>query len=221
MGKTTTYNLGLDFEIFKNSIVTGSIDVYKRKTSDLLSKVPSPPGQGTGGTEFIKNVGSLEGSGFEFNTNVKVIRTDSFSLNLGGNIAYNFSTIKDLGGAQTVQDTGSGLNQTGVYLAQNHIGEQPYSAYVFEQIYDAHGQPIVGAYVDRNGDGKIDNADKYYKALRPNWTYGFNTNISYKNFDLTANFRGQIGGQIYNLKRLTNGYTDSGLAQNANSLNNV
>jgi iron complex outermembrane receptor protein len=219
--KTSTYNLGLDFEFFKNSILSGSLDVYQRKTSDLLATVPSPPGQGTGGTEFIKNVGSIEGKGVEFNMNVKVIRTDSFSLGLGGNIAYNYSTVKDLGGAQTVQDTGSGLNQTGVYLAQNHIGEQPYSAYVFEQVYAANGDPIVGAYVDRNGDGKIDNDDRYYKALRPNWTYGFNTNINYKNFDLTANFRGQIGGQVYNFKRLTNGNIQSAAPQNGTSINNV
>jgi hypothetical protein len=98
---------------------------------------------------------------------------------------------------------GSGLNQTGVYLAFNPVGQQPYSAWVFEQIYDATGQPIVGAYVDRNNDGKINNDDRHYVAMRPNWTYGFSTAFNYKNWDLTANFRGQMGGQVYNLKTLT------------------
>jgi len=219
--KTSTINLGLDFELFQGSILTGSFDVYKRKTSDLLAVVPSPPGQGTGGSEFIKNVGSIDGNGFELNLNVKAIRTDDFYLGLGGNIAYNYNSVTDLKGVSVVQDTGSGLNQTGVYLAFNPVGGQPYSAWVFQQIYDTKGQPIVGAYTDLNGDGKIDNGDRYYKALRPNWTFGFNSTFNYKNWDFTANFRGQIGGQVYNLKRLTNGNIQSGAPLNGTSLNNV
>ena len=219
--KTNTYNLGLDFEFFKNAAFTGSVDVYKRKTTDLLATVPSLPGQSTAATEFISNVGSIEGEGIEANVNVKIVQGDNFNLNVGGNIAYNYNTVTDLEGVSVVQDTGSGLNQTGVYLAYNPVGQQPYSAWVYEQIYDASGQPIVGAYVDRNGDGAITNDDRYYKALRPNWTYGFSTTFNYKNFDFTANFRGQIGGQVYNLKTVTNGTIDGAVALDGNSVNNV
>ena len=219
--KTTTLNFGIDFDVFKNSFLSGSLDVYNRKTTDLLSKVPSLPGQSTAATEFISNVGSIEGRGFELNLNLKAIQSDNFNVNLGGNLAYNYSEVTDLKGVSVVQDTGSGLNQTGVYLAFNPVGEQPYSAWVFEQIYDATGQPIVGAYVDRNDDGRINNDDRYYVAMRPNWTYGFSTSVNYKNWDLTANFRGQIGGQVYNLKTLTNGNTQSALGFSGNYLINV
>lgn len=219
--KTTTYNLGLDFEIFKRGILSGSVDVFKRKTNDLLATVPVLPGQSTASSEFIGNVGSIEGEGFETSLNVKIFQKDNFTWNVGGNIAYNYNIVKKLEGASQVQDPGSGLNQTGVFLAQSAVGHQPYSAWVFEQIYDANGQPIVGAYVDRNNDGKITNDDRYYLAIRPNWTYGFNTSVTIGSFDFTANFRGQIGGQIYNLKTLTNGYIDSAIPQNAVSLNNV
>lgn len=206
--KTTTYNIGLDFEFFKESILSGSLDVYKRKTNDLLAVVPGLPGQNLT-NDFISNVGSTDSNGFELNINVKAIKTDNFTLGLGGNIAYNYNTVSNLKNVTVVQASESGLpTGTGVFLANHAVGHQPNSAWVFQQIYDANGQPIVGAYSDLNGDGQINNDDRYYKALRPNWTFGFNTTLNYKNWDLTANFRGQIGGQVYNSRILTSGYTD-------------
>ena len=102
------------------------------------------------------------------------------------------------------------------------MGYQPYSAFVYEQIYNASGEPIVGAYSDRNKDGKINESDEYYVALRPNWTYGFNATFGYKNFDLTANFRGQIGGQVYNLKKQQNGYIQAAIpSQSTEYIQNV
>ncbi len=219
--KTSTLNLGLDFEFFKESILSGSIDLYKRTTDDLLSVVAAAPGQSTGGTEFIKNVGSIESKGAETTLNVKAIKSDDVNLNFSANLAYNYSEVSDLGGRSLVQENGSGLNQTGVYLAYNPLGQQPYSASVYEQIYDVNGLPIVGAYKDLNNDGKITSDDKYYVALRPNWTYGFSTTFNYKSWDLSANFRGQIGGQVYNFKKLTNGYIQSGAPLQSNNLNNV
>ncbi len=218
--KTTTINLGLDFEFFKNSILSGSFDVYSRKTTDLLAEVVFESGS-TAAAQFFKNIGSLDSEGMELGLNLKAINNDKLSLTFGGNIAYNYNTITNLKDRTVTSDTGSGVSGTGVYLANNQVGEQAYSAWVFEQVYDANGQPIVGAYKDLNGDNNITNEDKYYKALRPNWNYGFNTNFNYLNWDFIANFRGQLGGQIYNLKKDTNGTISSAVPQNANSLNNV
>ena len=219
--KTSTYNLGIDFELFKNSILTGSFDVYERQTNDLLATVPIPPGQGLT-DKFIQNVGSIDNKGFELTLNAKIIQTDNFTFSLGGNIAYNYGEVKDLKGISEVQASESGLPfGTGVLLAYHAVGEQPYSAWVFQQVYDTKGQPIVGAYSDLNGDGQINNDDRYYKALRPNWTFGFNTTITYKNWDLTANFRGQAGGQVYNSRVLTTGFTDRPIQGTSNALNNV
>jgi iron complex outermembrane receptor protein len=219
--KTSTYNLGIDFELFKNSILTGSFDVYERQTNDLLATVPIPPGQGLT-DKFIQNVGSIDNKGFELTLNAKIIQTNNFTFSLGGNIAYNYGEVKDLKGISEVQASESGLPfGTGVLLAYHAVGEQPYSAWVFQQVYDTKGQPIVGAYSDLNGDGQINNDDRYYKALRPNWTFGFNTTITYKNWDLTANFRGQAGGQVYNSRVLTTGFTDRPIQGTSNALNNV
>jgi hypothetical protein len=88
--------------------------------------------------------------------------------------------------------------QTGVGIAYHTVGYQPGSAWLFEQVYGSDGRPIIGAFVDRNGDNQIDNDDRYHKALAPNWTYGFGFNFNYKNWDLSSSFRGQLGGQVYN-----------------------
>ncbi len=220
--KTTTLNFGLDFELFENSILSGSIDAYQRKTNDLLATVPFESGSTVSG-DFIKNIGALESNGFELALNVKVISTDDFSLGFSGNIAYNYAKVTELEGRTEVGDQGSGgIGGTGVYLAENHVGSQPYSALVYEQVYDANGQPIVGALKDRNGDGKITPVgDRYHVALRPNWTYGFSTNVNYKNWDLAANFRGQLGGQVYNLQKKDRGTVQAGASRDGTSLNNV
>jgi iron complex outermembrane receptor protein len=218
--KTTTVNFGLDFELFKNSILSGSVDVYKRKTKDLLASVEFAPG-GTVSGQFVKNIGTIDGEGVETSLSVKAITTDNFALTLGGNLAYNYSTVSNLGERTQIDIASSSVGGTGAYLLTNHVGSQAGSAYVYEQIYDTAGNPIVGAYVDRNGDGQVTSKDKYYVAMQPNWTYGFTANITYKNFDLAANFRGQIGGQVYNLKQKNAGALGSAISLNGNALYNV
>lgn len=108
-----------------------------------------------------------------------------------------------------------------INIAYNTVGYQPYSAWVFQQVYDANGNPLAEVYVDRNGDGVINNSDRYYRPIRPNWTYGFGTSFNYKNWDLSAAFRGQIGGEIYNTRKIAQGYRSSAVPANSNNLNNV
>lgn len=195
--KTTTYNLGIDFDFFKNSFVSGSFDVYKRNTTDLLASVPMPPGQSFSDS-FIKNVGETESKGFELNLNFKPIQSDKINFEINTNVAYNYSEVVDLKDVSTISASESGLpTGTNVRLAYHTVGFQPYSAWVFQQLYDTDGSPIVGAFVDRNGDNVINNQDRYYKPLRPNWTFGFGFNFNYGNWDLSSSFRGQFGGQVY------------------------
>ncbi|HBI01105.1 MAG TPA: SusC/RagA family TonB-linked outer membrane protein, partial [Flavobacterium sp.] len=204
--KTTSYNVGIDFDLFKNSFLTGSLDFYSRETSDLLARVDLPPGQGLTNA-FVKNVGNTDSKGFELNLGLKLLKTESASLEFNSNMAYNFSEVTNLEDVQSIQAGESRLPvQTGLFLANHAVGQQPYSAWVFRQLYDGSGNPVVGAYVDRNGDGQITNEDRYYKALRPNWTFGFGFNFNYKNWDLSSSFRGQIGGQVYNSRKLTSGW---------------
>lgn len=219
--KTTTYNAGVEFDLFKNRIISGTVDVYKRKTNDLIAKVPAPPGQSLS-NELVTNIGSTSGKGFETSLTIRPITSDKLNLEFNGNVSYNVTEIDDLEDITTFQDKDSGLPvQTGLKLAYNTVGFQPYSAWVFQQIYDGGGNPIEGAFVDRNNDNKIDDQDRYYVAMRPNWTFGFSTSLNYKNFDLNASFRGQIEGLAYNSRNLVAGNTNRALPATSNSLNNV
>ncbi|WP_396192521.1 SusC/RagA family TonB-linked outer membrane protein [Flavobacterium sp.] len=218
--KTTTYNLGLDFDIFKNNLISGSFDIYRRNTTDLLAQTPVPPGQSLSNL-FIQNVGETESKGFELNMNIKPIQTEDYSLEFNTNIAYNYTEVTDLSGLTSIPAGGSLPSGTGVGIAYHAVGFQPYSAWVFQQLYDVDGSPIVNSYVDRNGDNQITNDDRYYKALAPNWTFGFGFNFNYKNWDLSSSFRGQLGGQVYNAQQLKLGWTDKARPVNSNSLSNV
>ena len=219
--KTATYNVGIDFELFEKSIITGSIDAYQKYTKDLLSVVSAPPGQALT-NEFVSNVGDMKNHGVEGNLNVKVINGNDFNLSVNGNIAYNIGEITDLDNRKTNVDNNSGIPVgTGQKLAYNTVGEQPYSAWAFEQIYDSNNRPIENAFVDKNGDGVINDNDRSYIALRPNWTYGFGLTANYKKFDLTTTFNGQIGGKVYNARKLQSGYIDKALPANSISLTNV
>ena len=143
----------------------------KTARKDLLSGLSN---------SFVKNVATTEDKGFELNLNFKPIKTDNSELNFNTNLSYVRSEVTNLNGQESIAAGGGLPTGTGVNLARHPLGYQPYSAWVFEQLYNQDGEPIVGAFVDRNGDNVIDNDDRYYKALRPNWTFGFGLNYNYK-----------------------------------------
>ncbi len=219
--KTSNYNIGLDFELFKNKAFSGAIEIYRRITNNLLAVVNIPAGLGLT-NEGIGNVGSIEGNGAEFSTTIKLIQKDNFGLSLNGNVGYNVSKVTDLTNTSRINAKDGGIPaQTGVQGIFNAVGEEPFSALLFEQIYDANKKPIPGAFVDRNLDGIINNDDKYFIAIRPNLTFGFGLNVNYKNFDLSANFRGQKGGQVYNANLVKYGFINKATQGITNALSNT
>lgn len=218
--KTTTYNAGIDFELFKN-LISGSVDVYKRETNDLLARVQTSPGQSLS-NEFVTNVGTTKGHGAETNLTITPVKNENLTWQVNGNLAFNYNEVTDLEGRSAVSAAESGLPiGTGTRLAVHAVGFQPYSAWVFEQLYDENGQPIEGAFHDRNGDNVINDDDRVYKAMRPNWTFGFGTSVNYKSFDLTASFRGQVGGLVYNAREMQSGNAAQVVPVNSNALTNI
>lgn len=217
--KTTTINAGIDFALSQKRILTGFFDVFKRETTDLLTRVNLPPGQALT-DNFIANRGTTESEGFELGLNLNPINADEFSLSLNGNLSYAITEVTDLGGINTLP-IGGGLLGTGSNLLFNKLGEEPYQAGVFKQVYDSQGNPIPNAFVDLNGDNQITEEDKYYTSMRPNWNFGLGVNITYKNFDLSASFRGQLDGKVYDLNALRFGHTESAAPNNNTSISNV
>lgn len=219
--KTTTYNAGVDFDFFANSILSGSFDIYKRETTDLLVLTGVPPGQALS-DQVIQNVGSTESKGFELNLNLSPVQNEDFNLSFNGNLSYNFTEVTDLKGVEQINAPNGGLAiGTGNQLLRHALGEQAGSAWVLKQVYDVDGEPILGSFVDLNDDGRITEADRYYRAIQPNWTFGFGFNMNYKNWDFSASFRGQLDGEIYNSRRLTHGAIENTLSLDGNSFNNT
>ena len=195
--KSATTNVGLDFDLFKKGFLSGSIDAYVKKTTDLLATVSFPPGQFLT-NQFVNNAAAMTNKGIEVSLLAKIITSDNMNWSINGNVSYNEGNVDEINGASRIEAAGGRLPGIGRQLIYHAVGEQPYSAWVFEQVYDNAGQPIPDVFVDRNGDGDITDGDKYYVAVTPKLNFGFGTTFNYKNFDFNASFRGQLGGKVYN-----------------------
>ena len=199
--ETTTYNIGLDFGFLGNRI-NGSIDVYMRKTKDLLNKVPVA--SGTNLTNYLlTNVGDMENKGIEGALNVVPIEQKDLRWEIGFNIAYNKNKITRLTASDDpsypgVEDGGIS-GGVGNKIQIQKVGNPMNSFYVLQQVYDETGKPLEGIYVDRNHDGQITDDDRYvYYKPDPDVIIGLNTELSYKKWTLSAAFRSFLGNYVYN-----------------------
>lgn len=194
---TTSWNAGLDFG-FLNNRITGSIEYYKRKTTDLLAYVAVPAGSST--TNLLnRNIGSLENYGVEFNIAAKPIVTNDFTWTLSYNVGWNHNEITELTTGASQLKTG-GISGGNGNTVQIHAEGHPASSfYLFQQVYDEGGAPLEGVYVDQNGDGQIDDSDKIInKSPDPKVTMTFGSQFRYKKWDLGFNIRASIGNYVYN-----------------------
>lgn len=205
---TTTWNFGVDYG-FLNNRINGAVDVYFRKTTDLLNR-EAPVIAGTSPAERLpQNIGEMDNKGIEFAINARPIVSKEFEWQLGFNIAYNKSEITKLTATQDPGFTGIGTGSTGGDGGQNAqvymTGYAPKTYYVYEQVYDNNGKPLEGVYVDRNGDGVINEDDLYYhKKPAADVLMGFNSKWTYKNWDLGFNGRVSLGNYVYNATEANN-----------------
>ncbi|SDZ91642.1 SusC/RagA family TonB-linked outer membrane protein [Psychroflexus halocasei] len=198
----STINVGLDYA-FLDDKVSGSINAYIKKTEDLIAFTLVDPFTNFG-NKIDKNIGDMENKGIEFAINYKAIDTDDWSWNLGYNVSFNDNEITNLPDEQNVGGISGG---TGNNIQLHREGETPYSYYVYEQVYDSNGRPIEGVYVDRNNDGVINDDDRYIKENPyADVLMGFNTNLSYKNWDLSVQSRVSLGNYAYNNVASANSY---------------
>ena len=202
--ETTTYNVGLDFGFLKNRI-TGTVDVYKRKTKDLLNFIPIAAGSNF--SNFLTtNVGNLENKGFEVSLTGQVISKKDMSWSVGVNAAYNENKITKLTKTDDPNYPGvdAGLIGGGVgnFIQNQKVGYPVNSFFVFQQVYGSNGMPVEGLYVDRTGTGGTvtsNNLNKYhYKKPAPDYTLGINSRFAYKQFDFSFSGRANIGNYVYN-----------------------
>ncbi|MFC4815945.1 SusC/RagA family TonB-linked outer membrane protein [Flavobacterium sp. GCM10023249] len=194
--ETTTYNTGLDYGILKNRI-NGSIDVFYKQSDDLLANVAFADG-GNFSNAGWQNIGSFTTKGIELNINSEVVKSENFNWNLNLNATKYERRIKELAFGSNILVGGIG-GGTGGTIQVHSEGYTPNSYFVFKQLYDENNNPIEGAYADLNSDGIINNDDRYiYNNPDPDFLLGFQSNMTYKNFDFSFNLRASVGNRIYN-----------------------
>jgi len=187
-----TANIGLDFSFSKIKF-SGSVNAYIKNTDDLIASAVVDPFTNFG-TTINANIGDMENRGIEVELNATFVETEDFKFSLSYNVAINENKILRLQNEQNVGGLGFGNS-----LQRHEEGKAPFSYYVYKQIYNAAGVPIEGAYADLNGDGQINNDDRYfYKDPYADINMGLTASFEYKNFDLSAVSRASIGNYSYN-----------------------
>ncbi|TWV14047.1 TonB-dependent receptor [Bacteroidaceae bacterium HV4-6-C5C] len=198
---TTTYNVGMDYGFLKNRI-NGSFDFYYRKTKDLIN-AETKVAAGTNFSEYVvANIGSLKNVGTEFSINTIPFTNKDWQWELGANVAYNKNEITELSygdNKSAIRRYGTTGGDGGFQLLAHTVGNPAGMYYVYEQIYDTNGKPIEGMYKDRNSDGQINEKDLYlYHKPAPDWTFGLNTKLTWRAWDLSVAGHGSIGNYNYN-----------------------
>jgi TonB-dependent starch-binding outer membrane protein SusC len=207
--ETSTLNLGFDYSLIRGRL-SGSLDIYQRNTKDLLNFIQVPAG--TNLTNFIStNIGSMVNKGIELGLNITAISKKDLSWDIGFNAAYNTNEITKLTATEDPTYigvlTGGIAGGVGSNIQIHTVGFAPSSFYVFEQLYDETGQVLEGQFADRNGDGKVDDLDKFrFEKAAPDVLMGITSNFKYKNFDFSFAGRANIGNYVYNNVQTDMGY---------------
>lgn len=205
---TTEYNAGVDFTLF-NGRLTGSFDIYHRKTDGALAPAPIALEFGIG--TYYSNILDLTNNGFEFSIGGDVVRTKDFTYNTMLSISSNRNKITKLNGSTLdmmhqdlymeghAMGTVKGYKVAGIYQSQDQISKLNEQAMVkgFDFYQDG---AAVGDYmfVDTNGDGYISEADRTAIANpEPKVFGGWSNTLSYKNFTISMLFQYQLGGDAY------------------------
>lgn len=201
---TTNINVGVEFNLFKNRL-TGSIDYYNKKTTDLLFWLSVPESAGSRG--YYGNIGDIRNSGVELSLQGSVIRTKNFDWSLQFNISHNKDEILKLPASKITEN--GGFTESSMwykeggplynqfrpeYAGVNEKGEATYwvDAKLGEGVTNRPGKNHDFTTTNPN------NATKYEQGSSlPDAFGGFGTSLSAYGFDLSVSFDYQLGGQIY------------------------
>ncbi|WP_230383836.1 SusC/RagA family TonB-linked outer membrane protein [Pedobacter endophyticus] len=197
-------DLGIDFGLF-NSRLSGSIEYYNRKTSDLLYDIPQAASTGFGSQ--TQNVGSMRNTGVEFSVKGSILNKSDFTIDAGFNITTLKNQILSLGELNQVIYGGVGsIGSIGILRPGESIGS--YFGYIVDGVWqtgDDFSTAQTGVrpgdlkYRDLDGNKIIDANDRTIigKSM-PNFYYGFNTSVGYKKVSLDVFFEGSHGAKLLN-----------------------
>lgn len=209
---TAQLDAGLDVG-FADGRINATVDVYRKKTSDLLINIPI--GQWWGFSTQLVNGGAIENRGIELSVNTNNVRSKGFAWNTSFNIAYNKQKALDLGGIKTISSNTANPSGTvsGREFSRLEVGQElgELYGYVYAGVLKTgetyapqpNSKPGDPKYADVNGDGKITPDDqKYLGNSNPHFTAGFGNDFHYKGFDLNIFIQGAFGYKLFNMNRL-------------------
>lgn len=227
-------NIGLDLGLYENR-VNFAVDIYSKMTNDLLQRNVELPTSTGYTTISYYNSGKMSNKGWEFRTDLDLIRSKSLKFAVDFNIAQNRNKLIDLPDNKQDQSYSFG-NKTYAYKfvegdpLGSFYGYKYFGVYQNEDetfardlngnlINDINGNPVSvlngntkvypgdAKYQDVNGDGVIDKYDIVYIGnSNPLFTGGFGFKLSYKQFGLVASFHGRAGQKVINQVRMNNEY---------------
>lgn len=188
--QTAQTDVGIDFGFF-NGRIRGSIDYYYKKTTDLLLSVAVPSPSLI--TTQIANVGTVTNQGIELDLAFDLMRRKNFSWEANLNLSHNKNEVVSLSNDKWTGDNmqvapcqGQGLSGT---YAQLIMPGQPIGTF--------YGKRFIGI-VDGVEQFANDGEPEVIGCAQPDLTFGLGTNLQYKNWTFSLNFRGSIGNDVYN-----------------------
>lgn len=193
---TKQLDLGFDLSIF-NSRIDFTFDYYKKNTDNLLASVPLPPSIGFG--SVLQNIGKVENQGVELGISADIINK-KLKWTVSGQISANRNKVISIAGGSDIVSFGTAV-LPGMNLAR--VGE-PLGVF-YGYLEDGLTDEGFIKYVDINKDGSVNSLDRIILGTPyPKFTYGFNSSISYRNFDLNIFIQGSSGNDIFWRTAFTN-----------------
>ena len=220
--EVTTKNVGLDFTILKSKL-NGSIDWYKKETTDMIFPISVSPTIVPGG-RIVVNGGSLENTGIELALNATPVTTKNFSWSSSFNLAHNKNLITSLrnpytNGDSTRYSDPEGAGQTGATLQILKVGH-PIGQF-FTLNYGGKDANGISQFNKRDGSKTSGSGfpgigtDYWYMGdAQPKLLVGWNNNFRYKNFDFNFFLRGTFGNKIFNATRADLSYVTAAAVNN-------
>ena len=199
--KSKAWNIGVDFSLFKGRL-TGTLEYFNRKTSDLLYYKPVPLSAGNPTGEYPINVGKITNKGVEFNVVGTIIRNNDITWTANLNLTHYKNTVDELD---------ESVRENGIKYSTSIIteGGSLYDAYMFRYAgVDKETGEALYYYKEKDEKGNetgkdlttanFSQADKYNcGSVLPKLYGGFGTTLYAYGFDLSAQFQFQLGGKIY------------------------
>ena len=197
------FNAGVDFSFFKNRL-SGTVEFFNRKTTDMLFSFPLPPTMGF--TSYYSNVGDMRNMGVELELEGKIFKTRDFEWGVNLNLTHYKNKITYLAPqSKTKVVEGVPGYTSGSYFYGE--GEPLYTFYLYKYAgVDENGESLFYKdvldenknVIGRETTNKPSEATQYLCGTAlPDVYGGFSTQLKYKGFDLSIDFAYQIGGQVY------------------------